>query len=172
VHRRRRAGVLGPPVDVGGGLPGGHELDRPRVGVGDPERPFALLDGDAALPENAARVLERRLGVQLVRDVVEPGLAALDELEAVGLVVAGEERASCVAAALDEPELDAPPRCGLVQVGDAQTDVVDAAEADQGVWPSFARGAGMRRSASRVAGIPEAAAFRRPRSAVTRHAPR
>jgi hypothetical protein len=56
--------------------------------------------------------------MQLVRDVIEARLAALYELDAIGLVVAGEERMSCVAAALDEPELDAPPRRGLVQVGD------------------------------------------------------
>ncbi len=104
--------------------------------------------------------------------MVEARLAALEELEAVGLVVAREERASCVAAALDEPELDAPPRRGLAQVGDAQTDVVDAVEADQGVPLSFARRAAMRRSASRLARIPEATAFRRPRSPVTRRAPR
>jgi hypothetical protein len=107
--------------------------------------------------------------MQLVRDVVEARLAALDELEAVGLVVTREERAPGVAAALDEPELDAPSRRGLVQVGDAQTDVVDAAEANQGVRPSFVRRGGMCGTASRLARI-RASAFLRPRQAVTRRA--
>ena len=43
-----------------------------------------------------AGVVERAVGGQLEREVVVAGAAALDELEAVGLVVAGEQRAAAL----------------------------------------------------------------------------
>jgi hypothetical protein len=76
--------------------------------------------------------------MELERDVVEPRLASLDELEGVRLVVAGEVCAPALSPALDEPQLDTPARGRLVEVPDPQRDVVDAPEADQGDVPSRA----------------------------------
>ncbi len=64
--------------------------------------------------------------MQLPAGVVVTGLAALDQLDAVGLVVAGEIRATGVTRALHEPELDLPACRCLLQVGNAQAHVVDA----------------------------------------------
>jgi hypothetical protein len=53
---------------------------------------------------------------------------SLDELERIRLVAAAQKRAPAVTAALRESELNAPARHRLIEVGDPQTDVVDAAE--------------------------------------------
>jgi hypothetical protein len=66
---------------------------------------------------------------ELERLVVEPGLSVLDQLEGVRLVTAAEVYAPLIAAGLGETELDTPPGSRLVQIVDAQSDVVDPAEA-------------------------------------------
>src|SRR5215469_9870461 len=52
-----------------------------------------------------------------------------DELERERLVLAGKQRA-VAAAAVEQPELARPARAGLVEVGHAETDMVDAREPD------------------------------------------
>ena len=118
------------------------ELDRAPVGVRDPDGSLPLLVRRPSPSRWAVASSGRAGGVELEADVVEPRLAARDQLERVRLVVTGEEGTAVDALALDEPELDAPPGRCLVEVGDPQPDVVDAAEADQ------TRPSATRRSAS------------------------
>ena len=105
-------------------------------GSRDEERPLALLAATPRRHEVRRAPRPEHVGAARRRCGREPGSSALDELEAVRLVVAGEVRAPVVARALHEAELDAPARRGLVEVGDAQADVVDAAEAGSRRLPS------------------------------------
>jgi hypothetical protein len=68
--------------------------------------------------------------MQLERRVVVPRRLSCLELEAVRLVVAGEEGALPVPGALHQPELDAPPRGRLVEIRHPKPDMVDPAQAD------------------------------------------
>jgi hypothetical protein len=88
----------------------------------------AALVGDARAVEVRGGVVEREAAGELERLVVETGLVALDELERVRLVAAAEEGAAVLAARLGEAELNAPARDGLVEVGNSEGDVVDAAK--------------------------------------------
>jgi hypothetical protein len=60
--------------------------------------------------------------------MIEARLLAFDELERIRLVPAAQKRPPSVAPALRESELDAPAGDGLVEVGDPEADVVNAAE--------------------------------------------
>jgi len=94
------------------GLRAGREL-RVVEGASDAlslEPDLALLPVDALLFEVRAGLVERAIPVELEAGAVVPGGAALEEFQAVRLVVAGEQRPATLAAALDEPELDRPPR--------------------------------------------------------------
>ncbi len=133
VHRRRRPGVLRPPLDVLRRGAMRQELYRTAVGVAQPERLVALVDRDSRCLELRPCVVEREPLVQPKGDVVVAGVCALDELQGVRLVVAREERAPRVALPLGQAELQAPSRHGLVQIGDPQRHVVDAREANQEV---------------------------------------
>ena len=154
VDGRRGAGVLRPAVALVRRRTVRQELHRASVGVGDQDGSLALLVRHAQRRRGgrAPRPSEQS-ACELEADVVEPRLAAGDQLERVRLVVAGEEGAAVVARALDEPELDAPAGRCLVEVGDPQADVVDAAEADQARPSATAarprpRGSRARRGAS------------------------
>ena len=127
--------MLRPPVALVRRRRVRQELHRASVGVCDPDGSFTLLVRQTQRVEVRGRLVRRAGGMELEADVVEPRLAAGDQLERVRLVVAREEGAAVAALALDEAELDAPPGRRLVEVGDPQPDVVDAAEADQ--TPAF-----------------------------------
>ena len=73
---------------------------------------------------------------QLERRVIVPRPAAFDELEAVRLVVAREQRAAAVARPLDEAELDLPACRRLVEVGDPEAHVVEPAQRDHDARPA------------------------------------
>ena len=62
--------------------------------------------------------------VSIIRDGVVVQTGSLDELQAVRLVVAGEQRPPALARALDEPELQRPPWRRLVEIGDAPQGLV------------------------------------------------
>src|SRR5439155_748632 len=121
----RGTSVLRPPLDLARGLAIRHHLDRPAVGIADEERAVVLLPPDVEALEFGERVVHGGRSVQLERVVVETGLGAVDELEAVRLVVAGEERAPGVARALDAPALQTPPPRSLLDIRDAEAHVVD-----------------------------------------------
>ena len=113
-----------------------HQLDPSPVGVAQKEASLALLVPDALGVEVGSGIGERAALTQLEARVVVPGLSALDELEAVRLVVAGEQRAAVISRPLGQTELERPAGSGLLEVGDAQANVVDAADVDHATLPS------------------------------------
>ena len=104
VHRARGARVLRPALDLARGGAVGHHLDRAAVRSAtksEPSRsrhptPGASRCARASSSEQSCAARTRRGRARA---------APLDELDAVRLVVAGEQRAPAVARALDEPEL-------------------------------------------------------------------
>jgi hypothetical protein len=125
VDGRRGARVLRPAGDLGARVTVGHDLHPAPFVILHEEAAFAFLPVDALLPQVRPGVVERAGAVQLEAGVVLPWHVALDELQAVWLVVAREQRPPAFAASLDEPELDRPAGYGLVEVGHAQADVVE-----------------------------------------------
>ena len=120
---------------AGRGLAVGHELDHVAVGVRDEEGAVTILVRRAGRVEVRSRGVERARAAQLEARVVVPRAVALDQLERVRLVVARQQRAAAVAPAVREPELDRPAPRRLLEVGDAQGDVVDAADGDHAPSP-------------------------------------
>ena len=104
----RGPGVLGPAVDLGRRRTVRHELDYTPVGVRDEEAALALLPRHGHRLEVRLRVGERAVQAELEAGMVVAGLAGLHQLQAVGLVVAREQRAAAFARALDQPELAGP----------------------------------------------------------------
>src|SRR3954452_25554908 len=104
-------------------------MDRVALQVGELEVVAHALEADAEPIEVRGGVLDRAIGREAPRDVVEARLAALDQLERVRLVVAGEQ----AGAALSEPELLRPASGRLAQVADPQRDVLERPERDHSV---------------------------------------
>src|SRR3954452_2365750 len=80
-------------------------------------------------------VVDRAIARESPRDVVEARLAALDQLERVRLVGAGQQ----AGAALREADLPRPARGRLAQVGDPQRDVLERPERDHPVTRTGSR---------------------------------
>jgi hypothetical protein len=114
-------------------------VDGVALEVGELDVPVDDLRGDALLVQVRERVLGRAPARERVRDVVEAGLVARDELERDVLVVARERRAAGVARALGQAELERPAPGRLADVGDPQADVVEPPEPDHCVTRTGSR---------------------------------
>jgi hypothetical protein len=132
--------------------PVGQDLDALAVGVLEVEGAVAALVLDAARLERARGGVEVLAACQLEGGVVMAGLSLLPELERVALVAAGEIGTAPPPLALAEAELDRPARRCLVQVGDPEADVVDAAQLDHPRHPAAVTAA--RRPGERAPGQP------------------
>src|SRR6185312_125960 len=129
---------LGRPADVGERIARRerHQLDPVALGIDQLEvaRLVAVVR-DAEPVEVRSRIVDRAVLAQLEARVLVARLAARrPQLERVRLVAAGEVRTvdGAQLTPLGESELDAPAPSGLVEVGHAQADVVDAPQRDHG----------------------------------------
>ena len=158
-----------------------HQLDAVPVGVGEVEGTVVMLVVDAMVVELGGRVLQRAAAAKLPTGVVVPRSAGADQLQRVGLVGAAQEGVVTDSLHLGQAELDRPAVLGLVQVGDPQRHVIDAADLDHDrvTPPCTARSAsssGMarrrRRRAGRDSGLRRPARRRRPSTTVFDSRPR
>ena len=78
-------------------------------------------------------LLQRAVRGQLPADVIQAGLAAGQQLQAAGLVVAGQLRRVRITRAHVQAELLPPARRCRLEVGHPQGDVIDAGQRDHGV---------------------------------------
>ena len=100
------------------------------------EAAFLLLPTDPERLQVSAGVVERAVVRELEAGVVVARVEGGRQLEAVGLVVTGEQGPSAVAATVEKPELDPPATRRLLDVLDAEADVIDPAQPDQAGRPS------------------------------------
>src|SRR5262249_16733741 len=108
---------------------GRHELDASTVRIEEMKAPVELKCLDARRLQGDPRLIEAAATGKLQSRMQMPGLA-LDELERVRLVLAGEESPPGASAAVEQPELRLPARPRLVEVVDREADVVDPREPD------------------------------------------
>ena len=114
----------------------GHQLHLSAVGIVDEQAAVALVPRHAETIEVRCGVVERALAVELEREMVEAGLAPLRQARAVRLVVAGKQRPAACRARARRARTGGPTRRRLVEVGDAEADVVETMQADHGIAPS------------------------------------
>ena len=128
LDRARGPRVLRPPVDLGRGFAIRQQLHRPAVGIVDEQRALGLAPRAAGRLEVSLRIGERAVGRQLEGEVIEARVLAGHELEAVRLVVAGEQHPARRARPLGQAELDRPAGGRLIEVGHPEADVVEPVE--------------------------------------------
>src|SRR4051812_42667350 len=120
----------------------GQHVQRVALGVGQLQMVSRARVIDAEPVEVRGGGLQRAAARELPAHPREAGLLVLaggHEHQRARLVVAGQRHRPRVAAALGQRELQRPPRGRLVEVGDAQRDVVEAMQRDHAVTRTGSR---------------------------------
>jgi hypothetical protein len=116
----RRARVLHPALALGP-RSGREQVDSVAVGIVHEDPAVVVDDVHAQLLKVRACVAQRAVAVQLIARMLDAGhaLAGRRQLQAIGLVIAGQAREAVLVGAQDQAELLTPARHRLAEIGDA-----------------------------------------------------